>query len=138
MSVTHRDATCRGAKRLDRLATCEPASYRGRTRRQRDPKTGKLFRSLGPVVPITAVPPPPLRALDVRFDNLALVPASLLPRKAQWQALANRLPRGQVLIIVPRLVGSRRSIVSKVADHLRRRGHHGTTLDADQISQAPS
>lgn len=34
-----------------------------------------------------------------RLDNIALVPASLLPHKQQYQALANQLPRGTVLVI---------------------------------------
>jgi hypothetical protein len=37
----------------------------------------------------------------VHLDNLALVPASLLPFKAQYQHLANTLPKGDILIILP-------------------------------------
>ena len=38
--------------------------------------------------------PRALRRPQVKLDNLTLVPASLLPRKADYEALANELPRG--------------------------------------------
>ena len=46
-------------------------------------------------------PPRALRRPDVRLDNLALVPVSLLPFKTEWQTVANRLPESGVLIILP-------------------------------------
>ena len=39
-------------------------------------------------------PPAPLRRPGVTLDNIALVPASLLPFKPTYQAIANELPRG--------------------------------------------
>lgn len=44
---------------------------------------------------------PPLGLRRAKLDNLALVPASLLPFKAKWQRLANDLPEGNILIILP-------------------------------------
>jgi len=41
-------------------------------------------------------PPQALRRRHVQLDNVALVPASHLPRKATYQALANTLPPGAV------------------------------------------
>ncbi len=76
-------------------------------------------------------PPQALRRRGVRFDNLALVPASLLPHRHEYQELANTLPPGQVLIVVPR--APRLAFLTKVAEQLRRRGHQVTTLSADQI-----
>jgi hypothetical protein len=35
------------------------------------------------------------------INNIALVPASLLPLREQWQALANTLPAGGILICLP-------------------------------------
>jgi hypothetical protein len=41
----------------------------------------------------------PRRAVrNARLDNVALVPASLLPRKGKYQRIANNLPTGSVLI----------------------------------------
>jgi hypothetical protein len=42
-----------------------------------------------------------LRRPQVKLDNLTLVPASLLPRKADYEAIANDLPRGEVLLVLP-------------------------------------
>jgi hypothetical protein len=36
-----------------------------------------------------------------RLDNLALVPASLLPHRTTYQRLANQLPAGAVLVVLP-------------------------------------
>jgi hypothetical protein len=49
------------------------------------------------------------------INNIALVPASLLPLREQWQTLANTLPAGGILICLPThnelLVGSLEEIV---------------------------
>ena len=34
-------------------------------------------------------------------NNIALVPASLLPLRERWQALANALPVGSILVCLP-------------------------------------
>jgi hypothetical protein len=46
-------------------------------------------------------PPRALARRGVQIDNAALVPASLLPLKTEWQAIANELPRGDILIVLP-------------------------------------
>src|SRR5437870_587869 len=48
-----------------------------------------------------AEPPKALGRRGVRLDNVALMPASALPYKDKWQAIANRLPNGEVLILLP-------------------------------------
>lgn len=58
-------------------------------------------------------PPKALRRRDMHFDHLALVPASLLPHKATWQELANKLPRGQVLIVVPAAGKAQRTVIAR-------------------------
>jgi hypothetical protein len=72
----------------------------------------------------------------VRFDNLVLVPASLLPHKLRYQQLANTLPRGQVLILVPD-DGRERRTLRKVAAHLTAKGHPVTTLPASCLAGSP-
>jgi hypothetical protein len=75
-------------------------------RRAVDPKTGRLYRILGPAKAAPrsfGAPPPALR--KAHLDNLAIVPASLLPGKAEWQALANALPAGSTLIVLPGRLG---------------------------------
>jgi hypothetical protein len=70
-----------------------------------------------------------LRRHKVNPDNVALVPASLLPYKAQWQRIANELPVGSVLIIAP-LAGPRHATLQHVATQLRSRGRRVRTLPA--------
>lgn len=41
----------------------------------------------------------PSKALkQARMDNIAIVPASLLPLKTIWQKVANTLPQGSILL----------------------------------------
>jgi hypothetical protein len=68
--------------------------------------------------------PRALRRKGVHLDNLALVPASLLPFQARYQGTANALPDGDVLIVLPTTNQSLRRILEKVAASLEGRGHH--------------
>src|SRR2546425_7476523 len=74
---------------------------------------------------------PPARLKKARLDNIALVPASLLPFKAQYQPLANSLPTGSVLY-VPRTTRQQR-ILEKVSQFLRTHGHQVITLPIEKI-----
>ena len=78
--------------------------------------------------------PGQLHRPSVRLDNLALVPASLLPFRAQYQALANTLAEEEVLIILPTSVSQRR-VLDTVADFLRQKGHGVTLLSAEEYSR---
>ncbi len=75
-------------------------------------------------------PPPALRRRDIRLDNLALVPASLLPFKAEWQAVANSLPQGDMLIILPSTEIPLRKILQRVASQLEADGQRVATVEA--------
>ena len=67
-------------------------------------------------------PPRALRRRQVKLDNVALVPASLLPDKAHWQQLANELPDGSVLVCVPMNENKPRPPYLAVARTLRAKG----------------
>jgi hypothetical protein len=58
----------------------------------------------------------------VQLDNIALLPASQLPFKKHWQAIANQLPAGSVLVYLPKKAKQQR-IVQNVVSQLRSRGH---------------
>lgn len=77
-----------------------------------------------------AEPPRALRRRGVHLDNLVLVPASLLPYKAHWQRIANALPTGDMLLVVPRCDKQRR-IVAAVARRLRERGRQVAVVDQE-------
>ena len=74
--------------------------------------------------------PRPLRRRGVHRDNLVLVPASLLPVKEDWQRIANGLPSGDMLLVVPRCDKPRR-VVAAVARRLRKRGRRIAVVDQE-------
>ncbi len=78
---------------------------------------------------------PPRRIRKARLDNLALVPASLLPFKEQWQEAANSKAGEHILIVLPKMEKRPRRVLERVAAQLREKGHDVTTLSAVQFGQ---
>lgn len=76
---------------------------------------------------------PPARLKKARLDNIALVPASLLPLKGTYQSLANRLPTGSVLVVpgTPR----QQKIIEKVRSFFRDHGRQVITLPIEKITR---
>src|SRR3712207_2901903 len=70
-------------------------------------------------------------------ENLALVPASLLPQKATYQRLANQLPAGVVLVVLPTEDGAEKQTLEETVRRLRTKGHLVTTLTADELRPQP-
>jgi hypothetical protein len=66
-------------------------------------------------------------------ENLALVPASLLPHKATYQRLANQLPRGAVLVVLPTEDTPERRGLQEAAARLRAKGHAIATLTVEDV-----
>jgi hypothetical protein len=93
-----------------------------------DPRTGRLYRVVGPARPFRS-PPKALRR--ARLDNLAIVPASLLPHKAEWQALANTLPEGTTLIVLPRHRSAARAALERISGDLSSKGSRVETVEQD-------
>ena len=81
-------------------------------------------------------PPRALRRPGVRLDNIALVPASLLPYKKEWQAVANDLPAGSVLLCST-TSQRQQQVLERVSKHLQRKGHQVRTLPVERITQEP-
>lgn len=79
-------------------------------------------------------PPRGLRRPGIRLDNVALVPASLLPYKKQWQAIANGLSRNGVLIILPSSERRPWKALRTVASLLKNNGRQVTTLRSEQFA----
>ncbi len=78
-----------------------------------------------------------LRGGPVRLDNLALVPASLLPHKARYQRIANQLPPGAVLVVLPTEAGPERDALQTAAERVLAKGHPVTTIEADAVLGRP-
>ena len=77
----------------------------------------------------------PRAVRKAKLDNLALVHASLLPFKDQWQDVANSKPGEHVLIVLPEMEKRPRRVLERVAAELREKGHQVTTLSAEDFGQ---
>ncbi len=73
------------------------------------------------------------RRQRVQVHCLTLVPASLLPLKDRWQPIADALPQGDALIIVPSGDGPIRRNLARVAAQLRAGGRCVTTLPVQRF-----
>jgi len=71
---------------------------------------------------------PPKAVRKARLDNVALVPASLLPCKGKYQKIANNLPTGGVLICQTHKKPRLRAILAHVAQFLQENGHFVRTV----------
>jgi len=81
---------------------------------------------------------PPRSLRKAKLDNIAIVPASLLPFKEQYQQLANDLPDGDLLICVPRCGKAQRDILERAAAALRAKGWRVTTVSSEKVRYQPS
>jgi hypothetical protein len=76
---------------------------------------------------------PPKALRRARPDNLALVPASLLPFREQYQAIANGLPSGATLIVIPKAPGKPGQTLGNVAHQLAAKGHQVKVVPAARL-----
>jgi hypothetical protein len=72
-----------------------------------------------------------------KLGNLAVVPASLLPLKVKWQTVANNLPAGSVLVVLPRTKGTARQSAEMVVRCLRAEGRRVTVMAAERLTPGP-
>lgn len=73
---------------------------------------------------------PPRALRRAKLDNLALVPASLLPYREEYQALANQQPIGTTLVVLPPHQSGQRRALERVIIGLRAKGRTVTTISA--------
>jgi hypothetical protein len=76
---------------------------------------------------------PPRALRKARLDNVALVPASLLPYRDQYQAIANGLPAGGALIVLPSTDGPQKRVLETAATVLQSHGHRVTIMTHDRF-----
>ena len=74
-----------------------------------------------------ARPPRQLSRQRVKLDNIALIPASLLPYKEQWQEIVGDLPEGNVLIVLPGQAKQQR-VIRSVASQFRQMGKYVSVI----------
>ena len=103
-----------------------------------DPHTGRLNRVVTPSPHAISRSPEAIR--KAKLDNLALVPGSLLPFRKQWQQLANTLPSGSTLIVLPVEASPARKVLERVSSQLTAKGSQVTVIqqNGDKLQWATS
>ena len=80
-------------------------------------------------------PPRALRRPDVHLDNVAIVPAHLLPCKAPYQSIAHALPRGAVLIVLPTADTPEKRLLQTAAQRFKAKGRQVTTITEATVTE---
>jgi hypothetical protein len=78
---------------------------------------------------------PPKALVKARLDNIAIVPASMLPFHKTLQALIDALPQGTVLLCHAEKNARQRQLLERVEETLRQQGHRVTHMSAGAVSQ---
>ena len=78
---------------------------------------------------------PPRAVRHATKDNLALVPGSLLPQKVIYQHIANALPRGAVLIVLPMDRPVQKQAMLDVAKQLGKQGLQVSVLPEAELAR---
>jgi hypothetical protein len=77
--------------------------------------------------------PPPRALQKAKLDNLTLLPASLLPFKAEYQAIANQQAPGTTLIVLPAGDSLPRRMLERVVSRMQAKGQSVRTLQAPLV-----
>jgi hypothetical protein len=77
--------------------------------------------------------PKAVRQSNVQLDNVALVPGNLLPFKSEYQEIANGLPKGGILIVLPQELKQRRAF-EQTAALLLQQGKRIATISAEHFA----
>jgi hypothetical protein len=75
---------------------------------------------------------PPRALLRARLDNIAIVPASMLPLKALWQKVANQLPQGGVLLCHSPKNARQTKLLERVEKVLKQQGYAVMNVPTEQ------
>ncbi|GAC1344518.1 MAG: hypothetical protein NVSMB27_05580 [Ktedonobacteraceae bacterium] len=81
---------------------------------------------------------PPRAVQRARLDNLTLVPGSVLAQIARCQELANDLPRGSVLIVLPADNPKQKQALLAVAKLVAQEGHQVRVIPEAEVSRRPA
>jgi hypothetical protein len=76
---------------------------------------------------------PPKALRNAKLDNIAIVPASMLPLKEIWQAQANTLPERGVLLYHSQKNLRQRKVLACIAEAFKEHGHPVMNLPLEQM-----
>ena len=75
---------------------------------------------------------PPKALLKARLDNIAIVPASMLPLPQTLKEKVNTLPKGGVILCYAKENSRQRKILERVEETFREHGHAALNLPVEQ------
>jgi hypothetical protein len=67
------------------------------------------------------------------MDNIAIVPASMLPFKTTWQKTANKMPKRGVLLYHSRKNTRQKKLLERVEEIFKRLGYTVMNLPIEQV-----
>src|ERR671923_1021788 len=76
---------------------------------------------------------PPEALLKARMDNIAIVPASMLPFQKTLQELINKLPKGAVFLCHAEENTRQRKLLERVEEAFREQGHVVRSMSMEQV-----
>jgi hypothetical protein len=76
---------------------------------------------------------PPKALLNAHLDNIAIVPASMLPFKTTWQKTANKMPKRGVLLCHSRKNTRQKKLLERVEEIFKRLGYAVMNLPIEQV-----
>jgi len=78
--------------------------------------------------------PPSVQLWRAHLDNVALVPANLLPQIHRWHQLAGELPQDELVIVLPSHHGKQRKTIAQVATLLHADGHQVRVVQERELA----
>jgi len=76
---------------------------------------------------------PPKALLSARLDNIAIVPASMLPLTQTLKEKVNTLPKGGVFLCYTQENSRQRKIIERVEETFREQGHVVRSLSVGEV-----
>jgi hypothetical protein len=76
---------------------------------------------------------PPKALLKARLDNIAIVPASMLPLTRILKEKVNTLPKGGVFLCYAQENTRQRKILERVEETFREQGHAVTSMSMGEV-----
>jgi hypothetical protein len=76
---------------------------------------------------------PPKTLLKAKMDNIAIVPASMLPLTQTLKEKVNTLPKGGVFLCYAHENSRQRKILERVEETFRQQGHAVRSMPMEQV-----
>jgi hypothetical protein len=74
--------------------------------------------------------------LNARLDNIAIVPASMLPLTKTLKEKVNTLPKGAVVLCYAKENPRQRKLLERVGETFREQGHVVRSLSMEEVYKA--